>query len=79
MRLVIDMGAVYKLSDKAYLEVLRRIARNESYNLHEIGGKFLGNLTSHLTDMRSEDARDTLRYAENVSLNPVTGKPWTVQ
>jgi hypothetical protein len=59
MKLVTNMGYVYRLSDKAYRRVLRLISTDQAFDL-EKEGTLLGYVEEDLTDLSSEEAGEKL-------------------
>lgn len=61
MKLVMNMGYVYRLSDKAYRRVLAQITTDAEFDLDKEGTS-LGYVISDLTDMGAEEARNELEF-----------------
>lgn len=59
MKLVTNMGYVFRLSEKAYRRVLRKIAQEKEFDLYK-EGTCLGYIQENVTDMSAEEAADLL-------------------
>lgn len=58
-KLVANMGAIYRVSDRAYRRILKQIVAEENYDLDK-EGKFIGYFERNLTDMDAEEAQSIL-------------------
>jgi hypothetical protein len=59
MKIVTNMGYVYRLSEKAYRRVLRQISQDKNIDLDK-EGTLLGCIESDVTDLSAEEAKDLL-------------------
>ena len=65
MKIVVDMGQVYCMSDGAYRRMLTALAEGkESPTWRELKAKRLGEVACDTTDMEAEDARRHLGLLE---------------
>ena len=59
MRYVSVMGGLWRLSERAYLKMLRALAKEQEVSLNVIG-KYLGEVCRH-TDTTPEQAKEELK------------------
>ena len=64
MKIINEMGYLYRLSDRNYQRLLGEIARGDTYDLAKLG-KPIGHITQNITDMSAEDAQEQLRWMRN--------------
>lgn len=68
MKLVTDMGRIFRMSDRSYKRMLRAIANEEDVPTWEtLGAKFLGNVACDTTDLGPEDAKFYLDSTKEAS------------
>ena len=58
MKVITQMGAVYKVTDKAYKSIMLMISTEQEFNLNKVtGAKFVGFIDQNITDMSPGDAQ----------------------
>lgn len=65
MKIITNMGFVYRLSDRAFRGVLAKIAKGEDFDLDKVGTQ-IGYIEVDVTDMSEEDAKDALEHQRAV-------------
>jgi hypothetical protein len=69
-RLVQSEGGIWRLSEKNYIELLRKITMGEPWNLNELG-TFVGPIAACVLDMDKKTAADLLWELKPMGQDPI--------